>query len=112
MRGLPQEWAPGDGVLPCQNGTVNTAMVMKEMAQQNGETALFLPEDNNQYGQAKSAIEKSRNRQLKELFNAGFAMHHASMLRESICQLMESSSRELRSKIPNMDPLWMLVYIW
>ena len=56
-------------------------MVMKEMAQQNGETALFLPEDNNQYGPAKSAIEKSRNRQLKELFNAGFAMHHAGMLR-------------------------------
>ena len=82
---------------------------MKEMAQQNRETALFLPEDNNQYGQAKSAIEKSRNRQLKELFNAGFAMHHAGMLRESICQLIESSSRELRSTMPNMDPMWMLV---
>ena len=64
-----------------RNATVNTAMVMKEMAQQNRETALFLPEDNNQYGPAKSAIEKSRNRQLKELFNAGFAMHHAGMLR-------------------------------
>ena len=82
---------------------------MKEMAQQNRETALFLPEDNNQYGPAKSAIEKSRNRQLKELFNAGFAMHHTGMLRESIYQLMESSSRELRSTMPNMDPLWMLV---
>ena len=28
-----------------RNATVNTAMAMKEMAQQNGETALFLPED-------------------------------------------------------------------
>ena len=28
-----------------RNATVNTAMVMKEMAQQNGETALFLPEE-------------------------------------------------------------------
>ena len=43
-----------------RNATVNTAIVMKEMAQQNGETALFLPE-------------------------------------------------ELRSTMPNMDPLWMLV---
>ena len=64
-----------------RNATVNTAMVMKEMAQQNGETALFLPEDTTQLGIAKNAIEKSRNRQLKELFNAGFAMHHAGMLR-------------------------------
>ena len=33
-------------------------------------------------------------------------MHHTGMLRESIYQLMESSSRELRSTMPNMDPLW------
>ena len=64
-----------------RNATVNTAMVMKEMAQQNGETTLFLPENTTQLGIAKNAIEKSRNRQLKELFNAGFAMHHAGMLR-------------------------------
>ena len=64
-----------------RNATVNTAMAMKEMAQQAGETALFLPEESTQLGMAKNAIEKSRNRQLRELFNAGFAMHHAGMLR-------------------------------
>ena len=64
-----------------RNATVNTAMAMKEMAQQAGETALFLPEETTQLGMAKNAIEKSRNRQLRELFNAGFAMHHAGMLR-------------------------------
>ena len=64
-----------------RNATVNTAMVMKEMAQHNGETALFLPEESAQYGVAKNAVEKSRNKQLRELFNAGFAMHHAGMLR-------------------------------
>merc|ERR1719312_2240534 len=64
-----------------RNGTANTAMVMKEMAQQNGETSLFQPEESSQLGLAKNAIEKSRNRQLRELFSAGFAMHHAGMLR-------------------------------
>ena len=64
-----------------RNGTVNTAMVMKEMAQQNGETSLFQPEESSALGLAKNAIEKSRNRQLRELFSAGFAMHHAGMLR-------------------------------
>ena len=64
-----------------RNATVNTAMVMKEKAQQNGETELFSPEECVQLGAAKNAVEKSRNRQLKELFHAGFGIHHAGMLR-------------------------------
>ena len=64
-----------------RNATVNTAMVMKEKAQQNGETELFSPEESVQLGTAKNAVEKSRNRQLKELFHAGFGIHHAGMLR-------------------------------
>ena len=64
-----------------RNATVNTAMVMKEKAQQNGETELFTPEECVQLGTAKNAVEKSRNRQLKELFHAGFGIHHAGMLR-------------------------------
>ena len=64
-----------------RNATVNTAMVMKEKAQQNGETELFTAEESAQLGSAKSAVEKSRNRQLKELFHAGFGIHHAGMLR-------------------------------
>ena len=64
-----------------RNATVNTAMTMKEKAQQNGETELFTPDESGQLGQAKSAVEKSRNRQMKELFHAGFGIHHAGMLR-------------------------------
>ena len=64
-----------------RNATVNTAMTMKEKAQQNGETELFAPAECSQLGLAKSAVEKSRNRQLKELFHAGFGIHHAGMLR-------------------------------
>ena len=50
---------------------------MKEKAQQDGETELFAPAECSQLGLAKSAVEKSRNRQLKELFHAGFGIHHA-----------------------------------
>ena len=64
-----------------RNATVNTAMTMEEKAQQNGETELFTPDESGQPGQAKSAVEKSRNRQMKELFHAGFGIHHAGMLR-------------------------------
>ena len=33
------------------------------------------------YGTAVREIEKSRNKNLRELFESGFAMHHAGMLR-------------------------------
>ena len=64
-----------------RNATVNTAMTLKEKAQQNGETELFTAEECGQLGTAKAAVEKSRNRQMKELFHAGFGIHHAGMLR-------------------------------
>ena len=72
-----------------RNATVNTAMVMKEMAQQNRETALFLPEDNNQYGPAKSAIEKSRNRQLK--FQEQGLMYYFVLLDATVSVLVTTS---------------------
>ena len=55
-----------------RNATGKTALTMKETAQQNGEIGLFEPENNNQLGQAKSVMQRSRNRQLQELFPAGF----------------------------------------
>ena len=55
-----------------RNATGKTAMVMKETAQQNGEIGIFEPETSSQLGQAKVTMQKSRNRQLQELFPAGF----------------------------------------
>ena len=52
-----------------------------EMASNRGNTETFLPEDSAQYGVAQKAISKARNRQLLELFNAGFGIHHAGLLR-------------------------------
>merc|ERR1719341_1360105 len=64
-----------------RNATSNTAMVMKEKASQNNELGIFEPENTSQLGIARNAMQKSRNRQLQELFPAGFGIHHAGMLR-------------------------------
>ncbi len=64
-----------------RNATVRTGMFFRELAQNKGQSALFEPEDSSNLGSAKSAVSKSRNRQLVELFSAGFGFHHAGMLR-------------------------------
>ena len=56
-------------------------MVMKEKAANNGELGCFEPTDSTQLGLARNAMKSSRNRQLQELFPAGFGIHHAGMLR-------------------------------
>lgn len=64
-----------------RNATVRTATILKELAGQKGQLSMFKPEDNTGYGLAQKAISKSRNKQLVDLFQSGFAMHHAGMLR-------------------------------
>uniref|UniRef100_A0A1B0DDE0 Uncharacterized protein n=1 Tax=Phlebotomus papatasi TaxID=29031 RepID=A0A1B0DDE0_PHLPP len=64
-----------------RNATVRTAVILREMAQQKQQLGIFAPEDTTEYGLAKKAISKSRNKQLVELFHTGLAMHHAGMLR-------------------------------
>lgn len=65
-----------------RNATVRTATILREMAQQRQQLALFAPnESGQQFGVAQRAISKSRNKQLNELFQHGLAMHHAGMLR-------------------------------
>ncbi|KAH8295111.1 hypothetical protein KR018_007271 [Drosophila ironensis] len=64
-----------------RNATVRTANVIRELAQQNNTSALFLPNDSNAHGLAMRSVQKSRNKQLVELFTCGLAMHHAGMLR-------------------------------
>ena len=60
-----------------RNETVRTASVLCEMAKNHGEIKYFLAEQSPQYGEAEKQIGRSRNKQLKELFPDGFAMHHA-----------------------------------
>lgn len=64
-----------------RNATIRTATVLKEMAQQKQQLAMFMPEQAGDYGRAQSQMAKSRNKQMVELFQCGFGVHHAGMLR-------------------------------
>ncbi|KAK9768510.1 putative steryl acetyl hydrolase mug81 [Basidiobolus ranarum] len=61
--------------------TVKTAQMLSEMALTEGITDFFDCSEHPRYELAKREVAKSRNKELKELFSKGFAMHHAGMLR-------------------------------
>lgn len=65
-----------------RNATARTATVLRDLSQQKGHTGYFIPEKSLAYSNAIRTMGKSRNRQLNELFQSGFAMHHAGMLRQ------------------------------
>ncbi|CAI5983359.1 unnamed protein product [Closterium sp. NIES-65] len=52
-----------------------------ETAQRNGESELFNPQEQPQYKLMEKDVMRSRNREMGELFQAGFGIHHAGMLR-------------------------------
>ncbi|KAM9353179.1 activating signal cointegrator 1 complex subunit 3 [Symphorus nematophorus] len=72
-----------------RNATVKTAMGLIEMAKNNGEICFFQPDQGPDYGQCEKQIQRSRNKQMREMFPEGFGIHHAGMLR-SDRSLMES----------------------
>ncbi|KAM4772205.1 activating signal cointegrator 1 complex subunit 3 [Rhinophrynus dorsalis] len=65
-----------------RNSTVRTAMALRELAKNNGHITYFLPNQGPDYGQAEKQVQRSRNKQLRELFPDGFSIHHAGMLRQ------------------------------
>uniref|UniRef100_A0A8C5WDJ5 Activating signal cointegrator 1 complex subunit 3 n=1 Tax=Leptobrachium leishanense TaxID=445787 RepID=A0A8C5WDJ5_9ANUR len=65
-----------------RNSTVRTAMALRELAKNNGHILYFLPSQGSDYGQAEKQVQRSRNKQLRELFPDGFSIHHAGMLRQ------------------------------
>uniref|UniRef100_A0A8D0L2G8 Activating signal cointegrator 1 complex subunit 3 n=1 Tax=Sphenodon punctatus TaxID=8508 RepID=A0A8D0L2G8_SPHPU len=65
-----------------RNATVRTAMALREKAKNNGHVCYFLATQGPDYGQAEKQVQKSRNKQLREMFPDGFSIHHAGMLRQ------------------------------
>jgi antiviral helicase SLH1 len=61
--------------------TVKTAMMLKERAQLDGLLDIFDPSMHPRYESLKKETGSSRNREMKELFQNGFGIHHAGMLR-------------------------------
>ncbi|KAJ3318638.1 hypothetical protein HDU76_000778 [Blyttiomyces sp. JEL0837] len=61
--------------------TVKTAMMLRDEATSEGELGNFDASMDPNYSYAVQEMQKSRNKELKELFGAGFGIHHAGMLR-------------------------------
>ncbi|XP_045150249.1 activating signal cointegrator 1 complex subunit 3 [Echinops telfairi] len=65
-----------------RNATVRTAMSLIERAKNSGQIPFFLSAQGPEYGHAEKQVQKSRNKQVRELFPDGFSIHHAGMLRQ------------------------------
>ncbi|KAF9483938.1 Sec63-domain-containing protein [Pholiota conissans] len=61
--------------------TVKAATSLKEMAVTEGKTEHFSCEDHPQWSFFRQKIGESRNKEMKQLFDNGFGIHHAGMLR-------------------------------
>ncbi|CAH1400990.1 unnamed protein product [Nezara viridula] len=64
-----------------RNATVRTANVLLEMARQKGDIGSFTPENSAALTGGLQAFSKAKSKQLAELFNAGFSVHHAGLFR-------------------------------
>ncbi|KAF9586602.1 activating signal cointegrator 1 complex subunit [Lunasporangiospora selenospora] len=61
--------------------TVKTAQTLKAKAGDEDELTFFDTTNDPQYDLKKRELAKSKNREMKELFQYGFGIHHAGMLR-------------------------------
>ncbi|KAJ3109837.1 activating signal cointegrator 1 complex subunit [Phlyctochytrium planicorne] len=61
--------------------TVKTAMMLRTEAEKENAMGLFDASTDPAYSLAVKEMQKSRNKELKELFGYGFGIHHAGMLR-------------------------------
>ncbi|KAF7352893.1 putative helicase mug81 [Mycena venus] len=61
--------------------TVKTALALREASVLEGNTDDFSCEDHPQWSMFRRSIGESRNKEMKQLFDGGFGIHHAGMLR-------------------------------
>ncbi|KIY73738.1 Sec63-domain-containing protein [Cylindrobasidium torrendii FP15055 ss-10] len=61
--------------------TVKAAQALQETAAKEGITDAFLCEDHPQYAFLRRDVGQSRNKEMKQLFDHGFGIHHAGMSR-------------------------------
>ncbi|RDB22853.1 putative helicase mug81 [Hypsizygus marmoreus] len=61
--------------------TVKTALGLRESAVLEGNSDQFSCEDHPQWSFFRRSIGESRNKEMKTLFDSGFGIHHAGMLR-------------------------------
>ncbi|KAK7049628.1 putative steryl acetyl hydrolase mug81 [Paramarasmius palmivorus] len=78
--------------------TVKAAMTLKESAIAEDVSDQFLCEDHPQWQSFRRRVGESRNKEMKQLFDYGFGIHHAGMLR-SDRNLMEEMFRSRAIKV-------------
>jgi replicative superfamily II helicase len=61
--------------------TVKSALALKESASLDGMLEDFSCEEHPQWAMFRRSIGESRNKEMKQLFDSGFGIHHAGMLR-------------------------------
>ncbi|KAJ3300578.1 activating signal cointegrator 1 complex subunit [Borealophlyctis nickersoniae] len=61
--------------------TVRTAQMLRDEALNNNELGIFDVSQDPQFGLAQKDVQRSKNKEMKELFASGFGIHHAGMLR-------------------------------
>lgn len=62
-----------------RGSTGTTAARLRDLAIQHQVLKLFMAEEESGFAQARKTLQKSRNKQLKEVFESGFGIHHAGM---------------------------------
>lgn len=78
--------------------TVKTALGLKESSLLEGNGDDFSCEDHPQWSLFRRNIGESRNKEMKQLFDSGFGIHHAGMLR-SDRNMMERMFSERAIKV-------------
>lgn len=82
--------------------TVKSALVLKETAIAEGKADDYNCEDHPLYAIFRRSIGESRNKEMKQLFDHGFGIHHAGMLR-SDRNMMERMFEERAIKVSLMQ---------
>lgn len=87
--------------------TVKTALALREAALVAGTLDEFSCEDHPRYQFFRREISDSRNKEMKQLFDSGFGIHHAGMLR-SDRNMMEKMFGEKAIKVRRNRPQRMM----
>jgi antiviral helicase SLH1 len=61
--------------------TVKAALALREAASKEGMLDAFSCQDHLNYANFRREMSASRNKEMKQLFDDGFGIHHAGMLR-------------------------------
>lgn len=82
--------------------TVNAARTLKDTATVEGTLDDYSCQDHPRWAIFRRNIGESHNKEMKQLFDHGFGIHHAGMLR-SDRNLMEGMFRERVIKVREID---------